>query len=305
MRFTHRNSMNGLDRILQWIGRQDYLRYALRDKLIRFFRNPDLMRLQDFEIDFYNMRYKGCLDTYIDWKVFYFGAHDKSELKLFKDILQFFDSNSVFIDIGANIGHHTLYVSSIAHKVHSFEPFPSVFKKLSQKIQENNIQNVSLHQVGLGNEKEIKDFYPSPTSNTGTGSFVPGWNESNEVVKLQIEIGDEYFNKYGISKVDFIKIDVEGFEIEVIRGLKKTIQSHMPICFFEWNQNKLNSGFKNGKDFFPETYTFYIFLDSQQTLGVFQKADYSLAKLGDLWPNGNVLALPSHIALPAFITRSN
>lgn len=79
----------------------------------------------------------------------------------------------------------------------------------------------------------------------------------------------------------------------------------MPICFFEWNQNKLNSGFKNGKEFFPDTYNFYIFIDFQKTFGVFQKPDYGLAKLGDLWPSGNVLALPPHIAIPAFITPLN
>ncbi len=66
-------------------------------------------------------------------------------------------------------------------------------KKISQIIQDNDIKNVFLHQVGLGSKKEIMDFYPPPTCNTGTGSFIAGWNEATETVKLQIEIGDEYF----------------------------------------------------------------------------------------------------------------
>ena len=294
-----------ITKLLQCIGRQEYIRFGLRDRLIRLFHNPDVYFNKPFEVGFFGKKYSGNFDTFIDWCVYYFGAYSKSELKLFQDLVPLSNNKPIFIDIGANIGHHTLFVSSIAYNVHSFEPFPFVSQKIRQKIQDNNIQNVFLHQVGLGSKNEIKDFYPPPTCNTGTGSFIAGWNESNEVVKLQIKIGDEYFKKHGILKVDFIKIDVEGFEIEVIRGLKKTIQSHMPICFFEWNQNKLKSGFKNGKELFPETYNFYIFMDSQKTLGIFQKADYGLAKMGDLWPNGNVLALPSHIALPAFITRLN
>ena len=288
--------------LLQFIGRQEYIRFGLRDRLIRLFHSPDVYFNKPFEVDFFGKKYSGNFDNFIDWCVYYFGAYSKSELKLFQDFVPLSNNKPIFVDIGANIGHHTLFVSSIAYNVHSFEPFPLVSTKLRQKIHDNNIKNVFLHQVGLGRKREIKDFYPPPTCNTGTGSFILGWNESNEVVKLQIEIGDEYFNNYGISKVDFIKIDVEGFEVDVIRGLTKTIHSNTPICFFEWNQNKFNSDFKNGKKLFPDTYKFYIFIDSQKTLGIFQKSDYGLAKLGDSWPNGNVLALPPHIALPNFIS---
>lgn len=97
-----------ITKLLQYIGRQEYIRFGLRDRLIRLFHNPDVYFNKPFELSFYGKKYSGNFDTFIDWCVYYFGAYSKSELKLFQDFVPLSNKNPIFIDIGANIGHHTL-----------------------------------------------------------------------------------------------------------------------------------------------------------------------------------------------------
>ena len=182
-----------MKKLLSFLGHQEWLRFGLRDRIIRFFHNPDTCNSETFEVPFFGLRYSGNFDTFIDWSTYYYGAYSKYELICMRDILAPI-KNPVVFDIGANIGHHSLFASSIASIVHSFEPYQPVVQKLKQKIEINSLLNLNLHEIGVGNVNEIKPFSPPTSHNTGTGSFNTEETE-NDVIKLKIARVDDYFKK--------------------------------------------------------------------------------------------------------------
>lgn len=121
-----------------------FLRFGIRDRLARAVHNPDTAKPQAFEIDFFGKRYPGDFSIFIDWSVYYFGAYSIGELLMMRD--QLADrAEPVVFDVGANIGHHSLFYSTIASHVHAFEPYGQVAKKLTEKIAVNGLENVTLH----------------------------------------------------------------------------------------------------------------------------------------------------------------
>ncbi len=276
--------------LLRVLGHQEYLRFGVRDRIIRFFHSPDKKQEERFETHFFGSIYPGNFNTFLDWSVYYYGAYAKEELLLMRDFLHPI-KGAVVVDVGANVGHHSLFASTMANHVHSFEPFPLVYEKLKEKIRINSITNISLHEIGLGNSKESKNYYPPSTNNTGTGSFVSG-SHSVDCISLRIEKADDYFDEHGINKMDYLKIDVEGFELEVLTGMRNVLEKTRPICFLEWTQASRGSEHKNGMNLFPDDYSFYRLVDNEPVLIFFKKRNYHLTKLGSSWPDGNLLVVP-------------
>lgn len=159
-------------------------------------------------------------------------------IKLFKTLVRKSDN---ILDIGANIGCTTLLFNNIGNSVYSFEPSPTIFEYLSKNI--NRIKNnVYLFNYGLGTENNEITLTFAPT-NRATG-FV-----SNKVIvsdghvteKINIKIFDEIFPTLFLDKIDFIKIDVEGFEEDVIKGSLEQIDKHNPVVVLELNHWCLNA----------------------------------------------------------------
>jgi len=246
-------------RILRFYGHLNFLRFGLRDRLIRKFANPDNKINFPFLVKFYNNLYEGNLNSYIDWNVYFYGAYEKSELVFFKKVLNKIN-NPIVLDIGANIGHHTLFFSKFSSKVYSFEPYDYVRKSLHDKIAFNEITNVIINNFGLSNTNDLLKFYAPTETNTGTGSFVKEHaTDNNKFFELlNVKIGDEYFSKLNLEKIDFIKIDVEGFESNVLSGLNKTIIKYRPIISMEYEYDS-KKGFENKNiiNLLPEGYLIF------------------------------------------------
>ena len=223
--------------VLRILGHQEWIRYGIRDRILRTFCNPTTMDSQEFEIDFFGFRYKGNLNCYIDWVVYFYGAYEKQELRILKDLIKE-QIDPIFIDIGANIGQHSLFMAQYSNEIHSFEPYSAVRDKLQEKIDLNSISSITVHPVGLGDENKDLNFYAPAGANTGTGSFVKEADSENHELnqKLRVVKGDDYFNLEKITNVSLIKIDVEGFEKYVLAGLKKQLAEHRPVVFMEFSE---------------------------------------------------------------------
>jgi FkbM family methyltransferase len=222
---------------LRILGHQEWIRYGIRDRILRTFCNPTTIDSQEFEIDFFGFRYKGNVNCYIDWVVYFYGAYEKQELHILKDLIKE-KHDPIFIDVGANIGQHSLFMAQYCNEIHSFEPYSAVRDKLQEKIDLNSISSITVHPVGLGDENKDLEFYGPAGANTGTGSFVKEHDpENNQLIdKLKVVEGDSYFNLAGIKIVSLIKIDVEGFEKSVLAGLKKILTEHRPVIFMEFSE---------------------------------------------------------------------
>ena len=223
--------------LLRLFGHLDWLAFGIRDRIIRYFVNPDTVEGQEFEADFYGLKYQGNLNIFIDWSVYFYGAYEKGILFLMKDIVKE-KQNPIFIDVGANVGHHSLFMSKFCDEVHSFEPYDRVKDILLSKILFNKCSNIVVHNVGLGEKSEFLDFYAPVGRNIGTGSFMAEHAKDNNIKygKLEIVEGDLYISKLNLKRVDLIKIDVEGFEKYVLLGLRDTLEKYRPFVVMEYSR---------------------------------------------------------------------
>lgn len=157
------------------------------------------------------------------------------------------------IDIGANIGNHTVGLSHLFEKVDSVEPHPVLFKILEANILINNLGNVTPHNVGLANEDAGGTLVES-ASEHGLSRVKERSQLSPEVFGLSSEnFGNEYavelvsadtFVRKFSADLDrtFIKIDVEGMEEEIMIALRSVFADFKPLVGFEWftqSQGKL------------------------------------------------------------------
>jgi FkbM family methyltransferase len=151
------------------------------------------------------------------------------------------------IDIGANIGNHTLTMSKYSNKVYAFEPVPSTFNILKKNISVNNIDNVIVYQLGLSSRKRKANIEICDRSNVGTASIVNNANENSAGLEIDLVTGDSLFNQGANTPIDFIKIDVEGHETEALLGLKETIEKFHPTVVVEWNNDRTKQAFKENR----------------------------------------------------------
>jgi FkbM family methyltransferase len=221
----------------------------------------------DFVVNIDGIRYEGNLHNGIDNDIFYYGAYEKPILFLLRDVMRAAYANQgTFIDIGANTGQHSLFMSRYAKTVHAFEPWEPVIKRFRRMVENNHIKNIVIHPFGLGDENSKKPFYKPPADNLGAGSFVKDFGKDNSYEgELEIRIGDEALEKAGVTSVALMKIDIEGYEKPALKGLRRTLQVHRPIVEFELTVDpKSHVSIKNKDELtalFPEGYEFLVFSD--------------------------------------------
>lgn len=150
--------------------------------------------------------------------------------------------DKVIVELGANLGVYTLYFSEAAGKngrVFSFEPNPIVFNLLKKNMMKNKCDNVELLNYGVGDE-DSKLVFVSKRFVNETGSFDKAIQEKLKKDKFgyrswEIEIKklDSVKEFDSVKKIDFIKIDIEGMEMEALLGAKKLIKTGSPDLYIE------------------------------------------------------------------------
>lgn len=159
------------------------------------------------------------------------GVYDAHTLQSILDMTDIFKPE-VTLDIGANIGNHALVLSMHSKKVFAFEPVQQVYELLARNIRTNDRNNIVAFQIALSDSKGTQTIYLND-SNIGSSSLNPFDNASSQQT-IKTVIGDDFLKSANVNSVDFIKIDVEGFEGQVIAGLKQTIKASRPIVLMEW-----------------------------------------------------------------------
>lgn len=153
--------------------------------------------------------------------VVYCNLPEYPEMKFLEKIIK---QNSIFIDVGANIGVYTLLAAAKIKKgkIYSFEPVPKALDTLYQNIQINSLQDkvtvvekVASDKTG---EERFKNFDISEYSHISS-------NQASDTIKIPAVKLDDFCKTKKIDRVDLIKIDVEGAEMKVLRGLEKYLVS--------------------------------------------------------------------------------
>lgn len=173
--------------------------------------------------------------------VFLWGDYEPSQTRLFREIVR---TGDVVADVGTNFGWYaTLFARWVGSsgRVHAFEPIPS-FRALAQENLALNLltTRVSLNEMGLGEkagEFTVHTFSGLPSghasvSDLGRADAVPH--------HCRVEALDAYVRRVGLERLDFMKIDVEGFERDVLAGAMKVLcKEDAPVVAFEVNMDCL------------------------------------------------------------------
>lgn len=143
------------------------------------------------------------------------------------------------IDIGTNIGETLLNFARINKRGLNigFEPVPFLYEMASRNIALNPFDNIRLENLGLSDTKQTLSFRQSNENNSGGIYLTPAKNASEGVVNV-IPF-DDYVAKNSLDNISLIKIDVEGFEMNVLRGASDTLRRFMPDLFVEINDGFL------------------------------------------------------------------
>ncbi len=169
-----------------------------------------------------------------------YGVYERHELKVLFDFLKPLDdafADATVIDAGANIGNHALYFSHHFQKVLAFEPNPDTFRLLAFNTE--LVENVSVVNQGLGDEPGTL-MLVEDRLNMGASSVVRKAGAEERQIPVKIETLD--VATADISRIEMIKIDVEGFEINVLRGASALIARHQPIVVFEQHEREFSDG---------------------------------------------------------------
>lgn len=146
----------------------------------------------------------------------YCGLHEFSEMSF---LLQFLRQEDLFIDVGANVGSYTILASAhVGAETIAFEPVKSTYENLIQNIIINQIHNkVTVHNKAVGNNTG----YINITNSFDTLNHITNRNEKDTIKVSICRLDDVIKEKNPI----LIKIDVEGFETEVLKGAKKVLNN--------------------------------------------------------------------------------
>ena len=249
-----------------------------------------LGRAFPFRTDLFGLIYEGYVGDghVVDEMVLTQGSYETHVLFFLRDTMARLNPvQGVFLDVGANSGQHSMFMSRYAKAVHAFEPFPPVLARFRRMLEINKIANVTVHPVGLGRAAARLPF------DDRTFSFSAAAGGASTA--LEIVSGDAALNGAGVARVDLIKMDIEGFEKSALLGLANTLRRDRPVVVFELTINpqrpELFSSPAELSEVFPKDYHFLVFSQWDFFSGFYQLTDLANARF-DRPSTYNAVAYP-------------
>lgn len=136
------------------------------------------------------------------------------------------------IDVGAHIGQYTMIASVCVEaigRVHAFEPHPGLFGILQRNILRAHCKNVVSSPLALGRSSTQRRLYTYGIDNLGAASLMPIYPTLDASVPVNVVRLDDYVAANAVGRVDFVKIDAEGAELEILEGAAQTLDTNAEI----------------------------------------------------------------------------
>ncbi len=179
-----------------------------------------------------NIWFKLDISQHIEYSIFYNSIEDSSRKKLYSLLKTGF----TVLDIGTNIGEVLLNIASKigpAGKIYGFEPNPPIFERLLTNISLNNFKNISVFKLGLSHENKDFQLYEILPENLGATRILDKDDGISSKTTIHTIKVDDFVTENNITKIDLIKIDVEGFELFVLMGASEVLKKWKPVLFIE------------------------------------------------------------------------
>lgn len=164
------------------------------------------------------------------WYRYFESDYEKDNILFIKENCK---HDMIAIDVGAHLGLMSIILSQLVGKkgkVISFEPTPQTYSVLKQVIKMNSAEeSVFPVNKAVSKENTTIDFFLSSDEGSNSNSLVPKNHRDRKPIKISVTSIDLFVVENKISKVDFMKIDAEGSEYDVLLGAEKTIKNYRPI----------------------------------------------------------------------------
>lgn len=226
--------MAKLNRILFKLVPEGPVKERMRSLYYRFYYNQKRLKENNFYV-YYDkgifeykfldgITFKSCVNVEEELRLSLWGYIKNHKLK----------TGEIVIDCGADVGDFTIYASRAvgpSGKVIAFEPDPLIYERLKFNVELNKLNNVILVKKGVWNENTTLRFMSGKDK---PRSFL--FDEADEgVIEIPVVSIDNELRELKIDKVDFIKMDVEGAELEAIKGAAHTLANnkvHLAIASY-------------------------------------------------------------------------
>jgi FkbM family methyltransferase len=153
-------------------------------------------------------------------------------------VAQWVKPGAVAIDAGANFGWYTTLFSRLVGtdgQVHAFEPVPQTAAALEENCRLNDCANVRINRLALAERKGEVTIYLDPHRACGDASMYPTSSDGARVTRCAVTTLDAYVRESGMTRCDFIKCDVEGAELQCLRGAASLLSEYRPVVLVEIN----------------------------------------------------------------------
>ncbi len=225
-----------------------------------------------------------AIDNGVERSLYYFGTYEKGTLDFIKKHLL---QGQVFFDIGANIGLMSIFASYCvgkSGKVYAFEANPETVKLLKYNIELNGISNINIVDKAVGNQTGKIKIYNNWAGNRGGASLIKPEQETASFDVDLIKIDD--ITEYLSMNIGLIKIDVEGFEMDVLKGLEKILSRPVPPkLIIECSADRNNN--------YDSVYEIYHFIKKVNNYKIY-KLSKGKERFGDLVEIKSTDELPKH-----------
>lgn len=177
---------------------------------------------------------------WVDWSLLFRGSFEPQVGALFERLLE---PGAVAIDVGANVGAHTLSLAVLAGpagRVLAFEPNPAIRQRLEVNVALNGFRQVEVYACALGDSEarmplRVPAKGSAEAANPGMASLV-ALDTPHDLVDVGVHTLDAVVSSSGVERIDLVKIDVQGYELPVLRGMAAVLRRFRPAVVFEYEQ---------------------------------------------------------------------
>jgi FkbM family methyltransferase len=172
----------------------------------------------------YGARMPLDLADFVQRKMF-IGSFEDEETRWVKRLLR---RGMTAVDVGANVGYYSALAAECVGptgKVIAFEPNPSAFERLRGWIESNALAHAKCFQIAISNAPgRLALYIPPPSEHHNNANLISGGVGGSSVI-VPVQTLDSMLETLAIDRVDFLKVDVEGFELRVMQGAERSVEA--------------------------------------------------------------------------------
>ena len=257
-------------------------RHRLKAKIVKIDKDRDLYKTYFGDLFWLSKDETAWVDKCIKESSIF----EEYSTNFIKKIIQ---NGNIALDIGANIGYYSIMLSRLVGdtgRVLCFEPTNHYRKVLEKNLDINNLKNVEIYQFGLSNKKQELSIDIGDSS-------ASLHNPIKKLVKLSEIINlsrlDDVVEELNITKLDFIKIDVDGHEPAFLDGALETIKKYNPIILLEVNHLNYFDAGVYACDFYDYLVSVGFNIFSEKTLKKYETKEEFLIECGNFSYSANII----------------